>query len=152
VAQGNITHIVRPGDTFTPKQLQLDEKNRKLYWCDREGMRVMRANVDGSNLETLVDTSEGDSRPGKDIKKWCVGIVLDVEAGKLYWTQKGPDNAAMAASFAPIWRFPRVKVPPIAKTSNFSTTACQNRLTSNLTLPTERSTGRTAAIHRAATR
>jgi hypothetical protein len=89
----NITHIVRPGDTFTPKQLQLDEKNRKLYWCDREGMRVMRVNVDGSNLETLVDTSEGDSRPGKDIRKWCVGIVLDVEAGKLYWTQKGPDNA-----------------------------------------------------------
>jgi len=88
-----ITHIVRPGDTFTPKQLQLDEKNRKLYWCDREGMRVMRANLDGSNIETLVDTSEGDARPGKDIKKWCVGIVLDVKAGKLYWTQKGPDNA-----------------------------------------------------------
>jgi hypothetical protein len=22
-----------------------------------------------------------------------VGIALDVEAGKLYWTQKGPDNA-----------------------------------------------------------
>jgi hypothetical protein len=89
----NVTHIVHPGDTFTPKQLQLDEKNRKLYWCDREGMRVMRANVDGSDIETLVDTSEGDPRPGKDIKKWCVGIVLDVEAGKLYWTQKGPDNA-----------------------------------------------------------
>src|SRR4029077_15163094 len=30
---------------------------------------------------------------GKDIRKWCVGIALDVEAGKLYWTQKGPDNA-----------------------------------------------------------
>jgi hypothetical protein len=89
----NVTHIVRPGDTFTPKQLQLDEKNRKLYWCDREGMRVMRSNLDGSNIETLVDTSEGDSRPGKDIRKWCVGIALDLEAGKLYWTQKGPDNA-----------------------------------------------------------
>jgi hypothetical protein len=89
----NVTHIVPPGGTFTPKQLQLDEKNRKLYWCDREGMRVMRANLDGSNIETLIDTSEGDSRPGKDIKKWCVGIVLDVEAGQLYWTQKGPDNA-----------------------------------------------------------
>src|SRR5712671_5367478 len=89
----NITHIVRPGDTFTPKQLQLDEKNRKLYWCDREGMRVMRANVDGSNIETLVDTSEGDARPGKEIRKWCVGIVLDVKAGKFYWTQKGSDNA-----------------------------------------------------------
>src|SRR6202166_1189888 len=76
----NVIHIVPPGGTFTPKQLQLDEKNRKLYWCDREWMRVMRANLDGSKIETLIDTSEGDSRPGKDIKKWCVGIVLDVEA------------------------------------------------------------------------
>src|ERR1700756_5693019 len=29
----NITHVVPEGATFTPKQLQLDEKNRKLYWC-----------------------------------------------------------------------------------------------------------------------
>jgi DNA-binding beta-propeller fold protein YncE len=89
----NVTHIIPPGGTFTPKQLQLDEKSRKLYWCDREGMRVMRSNLDGSNIETLVDTSEGDSRPGKDIRKQCVGIVLDVEGGKVYWTQKGPANA-----------------------------------------------------------
>jgi DNA-binding beta-propeller fold protein YncE len=88
----NVTHIVPPGGTFTPKQLQLDEKNRKLYWSDREGMRVMRANLDGSNIETLVDTSEGDARPGKDIRKQCVGIALDVEGRKVYWTQKGPDN------------------------------------------------------------
>ena len=89
----NATHIIAPGGTFTPKQLQLDAKNRKLYWCDREGMRVMRANLDGSNVETLVDTSEGDSRPGKDIRKQCVGIALDVEGEKVYWTQKGPANA-----------------------------------------------------------
>lgn len=95
----NVTHIVPPGATFTPKQLQLDEKNRKLYWCDREGMRVMRANLDGSKIETLIDTSEGDARPGKDIKKWCVGIALDVEGGKLYWTQKGPDNAGEGRIF-----------------------------------------------------
>jgi len=107
----NITHIVRPGDTFTPKQLQLDEKNRKLYWCDREGMRVMRANVDGSNIETLVDTSEGDSRPGKDMKKWCVGIVLDVEAGKLYWTQKGPDNAGGGRIFRANLEVPKGQGP-----------------------------------------
>jgi DNA-binding beta-propeller fold protein YncE len=95
----NLTHIVPPGATFTPKQLQLDEKNRKLYWCDREGMRVMRANLDGSSIETLLDTSEGDLRPGKDIKKWCVGIALDVDAGKLYWTQKGRDNAGEGRIF-----------------------------------------------------
>jgi len=88
----NITHIVPPGGTFTPKQLQLDKKNRRLYWSDREGMRIMRVNLDGSNIETLIDTSEGDPRPGKDIRKQCVGIALDVEGGKVYWTQKGPEN------------------------------------------------------------
>jgi DNA-binding beta-propeller fold protein YncE len=107
----NVTHIVPPGATFTPKQLQLDEKNRKLYWCDREGMRVMRANVDGSNIETLVDTSEGDARPGKEIRKWCVGIVLDVEAGKLYWTQKGPDNAGDGRIFRANLEIPKGQSP-----------------------------------------
>jgi DNA-binding beta-propeller fold protein YncE len=90
---GNLTTIVPPGGTFTPKQLQIEKKSGKLYWCDREGMRVMRANLDGSNIETLVDTSDGDPRPGPDATKWCVGIAIDVEGGKFYWTQKGGDNA-----------------------------------------------------------
>ena len=107
----NITHIVPPGATFTPKQLQLDKKNRKLYWCDREGMRVMRANLDGSRIETLIDTSEGDSRPGKVIKKWCVGIALDVEAGKLYWTQKGSDNAGEGRIFRANLEIPKGQAP-----------------------------------------
>jgi DNA-binding beta-propeller fold protein YncE len=107
----NLAHIVPPGATFTPKQLQLDEKNRKLYWCDREGMRIMRANLDGSNLETLLDTSEGDSRPGKDIKKWCVGIALDVEASKLYWTQKGSDNAGEGRIFRANLEIPKGQTP-----------------------------------------
>jgi DNA-binding beta-propeller fold protein YncE len=91
--------IVRPGDTFTPKQLQLEKKSAKLYWCDREGMRVMRANLDGSNIETLVDTSQGDQRPGPDAAKWCVGVAVDVDGGKVYWTQKGPDNAGQGRLF-----------------------------------------------------
>jgi DNA-binding beta-propeller fold protein YncE len=95
----NVRHIVPVGGTFTPKQLQLDKKNGKLYWSDREGMRVMRCNLDGSNLETLVDTSQGEGRPGKDARKWCVGIALDVEGGKVYWTQKGPDNAGQGRIF-----------------------------------------------------
>jgi len=89
----HMTSIVPPGGTFTPKQLQLDKENGKLYWCDREGMRVMRANLDGSGVETLVDTSQGDARPGPDARKWCVGIAVDAAGGKIYWTQKGGDNA-----------------------------------------------------------
>lgn len=53
----------------------------------------MRSNLDGSDVETLVDTSQGDARPGKDATKWCVGIAVDASGGKVYWTQKGPDNA-----------------------------------------------------------
>ena len=89
----NRTTIVAKGGTFTPKQIQLEKKTRKLYWCDREGMRVMRADLDGSNIETLVDTSHGDSRPGPDASRWCVGVAVDVDGGQFYWTQKGPDNA-----------------------------------------------------------
>jgi DNA-binding beta-propeller fold protein YncE len=89
----NRTAIVPQGGTFTPKQIQLEAKSRKLYWCDREGMRVMRADLDGSIVETLVDASQGDPRPGPDATKWCVGVAIDVDGGKVYWTQKGPDNA-----------------------------------------------------------
>jgi sugar lactone lactonase YvrE len=93
----NITTVVAPGRTFTPKQIQIEKKTGKLYWCDREGMRVMRANLDGSDMETLVDTSQGDPRPGPDARKWCVGIAVDVAAGKFYWTQKGSDNAGQGS-------------------------------------------------------
>src|SRR6266550_939546 len=74
--------IIGEGKTFTPKQLHLEKKSGKLYWCDREGMRVMRANLDGSNIETLVDTSKGDARPGADLTKWCVGITVDPDRGQ----------------------------------------------------------------------
>src|ERR1700745_1495797 len=74
----NRVTIIGEGRTFTPKQLHFEKKGGKLYWCDREGMRVMRANLDGSSIETLVDTSDGDPRPGADPTKWCVGIALDV--------------------------------------------------------------------------
>jgi hypothetical protein len=70
-----------------------------LYWCDREGMRVMRANLDGSNIEIVVDTSQGDQRPGRDPTKWCVGVAIDVDDDKIYWTQKGPDNAGKGRLF-----------------------------------------------------
>ena len=85
--------VVPEGATFTPKQLHLDRENGQLYWSDREGMRVMRANADGSRIEVLVDTSGGDARPGRDATKWCVGITVDPERRQVYWTQKGPDNS-----------------------------------------------------------
>lgn len=91
---GNLTTIIPAGGTFTPKQLKLDRVHRKLYWSDREGMRVMRSDLDGSHIETLVETGQGDV-DRRDARNWCVGIALDIPAGKVYWTQKGGDNAGL---------------------------------------------------------
>jgi DNA-binding beta-propeller fold protein YncE len=107
----NMTTIVAPGGTFTPKQLQIDKPNGKLYWCDREGMRVMRANLDGSKIETLVDASRGDPRPGADATKWCVGIAVDAGAGKIYWSQKGGDNAGEGSILRANLDIPRGQSP-----------------------------------------
>jgi DNA-binding beta-propeller fold protein YncE len=103
----HITTIIPPGGTFTPKQIQIDKVNGKLYWSDREGMRVMRTNLDGSNIETLVDTSAGDAHPGPNARKRCVGIALDAAEGKVYWTQKGGDNAGEGRIFRA-----NVDIPP----------------------------------------
>src|SRR6516225_4236829 len=107
----NMITIVPPGGIFTPKQLQMDKKNRKLYWCDREGMRVMRSNLEGTEIETLVDTSHGDPRPGPDQTKWCVGIAVDPEGGKFYWTQKGNDKAGQGRIFRANLEIPKGQTP-----------------------------------------
>jgi hypothetical protein len=107
---GNLVTVVPEGGTFTPKQLQLDLKNGKLYWSDREGMRVMRSNLDGSQIETLVQTGQGET-DRRDARNWCVGIALDVAGGKLYWTQKGNDNAGQGRIFRANLDIPQHQTP-----------------------------------------
>jgi DNA-binding beta-propeller fold protein YncE len=106
----NVTNIIPPGGTFTPKQLQLDKRNGKLYWSDREGMRVMRANLNGSATETLVETGRSDA-DRRDLRNWCIGIALDTEGGKFYWTQKGPDNAGQGRVFRANLEIPNGQSP-----------------------------------------
>ncbi|MFD4596562.1 3-hydroxyacyl-CoA dehydrogenase [Streptomyces sp. NPDC058464] len=91
---GNRTTIVPDGATHTPKQLHLEAADRKLYWSDREGMRVMRCDLDGSNVETLVRTGEGED-DRRDETRWCVGVAVDPVGGHLYWSQKGPSDAGL---------------------------------------------------------
>src|SRR5271163_852475 len=106
----NRTVVVPPGGTFTPKQIQLDKKNGRLYWCDREGMRVMRSNLDGSQIETLIETGRGDA-DRRDQTRWCVGITLDPERKQIYWTQKGSDNGEQGRIFRAGIDIPRGETP-----------------------------------------
>jgi hypothetical protein len=90
----NRVTIVAKGQTHTPKQIVLDKGNGKLYWCDREGMRVMRCHLDGSQVETLVETGRSES-DRRDQTRWCVGLTLDEKRGQIYWSQKGPDDGGL---------------------------------------------------------
>lgn len=50
--------VVPTGAIHTAKQRVIDQKAGKVNVCDREGLRVMRVGVDGSHLETLVQTGD----------------------------------------------------------------------------------------------
>ncbi len=110
----HLATIVPAGGTFTPKQLKLDPVHRKLYWSDREGMRVMRANLDGTHIETLVETGHGEA-DRRDARNWCVGMALDIPGGKMYWTQKGGDNAGVGTILRA-----SLEIPPGENPSNRS--------------------------------
>ncbi|TID24079.1 3-hydroxyacyl-CoA dehydrogenase [Venturia nashicola] len=89
-----LSTLVGGGKTNTPKQLILVDSGagqKKLYWGDREGMKVMRSNVDGSQLETVVDTKNSACNDAKC--KMVVGVAVDVAGGWVYWTQKGGTSA-----------------------------------------------------------
>jgi hypothetical protein len=137
--------IIPEGGTFTPKQLYLDKKNGKLYWSDREGMRVMRSNLEGSNIEALVQAGQGDS-DRNDATKWCVGITVDVERGQMYWTQKGPDKAGKRRILVLALKYQMAKVLPIAVILKSCLTVCLSQLTLISILTDVCYTGRIVAI------
>ena len=55
-----------------------------MYWTDWLNDDIRRANLDGSNIETLITL---DDDPYDSISRGDpFGIVLDVDGGKMYWT------------------------------------------------------------------
>jgi len=86
----DVRTVIPVGAVHTPKQLIIDQENGKLYFCDREGMRVMRSSLDGSQHEILIQTGDwNNDKDAADQMKWCVGISINKKEGKFYWTQKG---------------------------------------------------------------
>ena len=147
----NRRFIVPPGGTFTPKQLHLDKANGKLYWSDREGMRVMRSNLDGSQIETLVQTGQGEN-DRLDQTRWCVGITVDPERRTDLLDAKRRGQRRSGAHLARRDRHPEGRdAALIAATSRSSSTAFPSRSISSSIWNIACSTGPTAAIPHAAT-
>jgi hypothetical protein len=89
---GRNRQTIVPRGTFTTgKQLTADFAEQKLYWCDREGMQVMRCNLDGSNVEPLIIAGSADD--SDDARNHCVGVAVDTAERMVYWSQKGPPDA-----------------------------------------------------------
>ena len=73
-----------------PAGIALDVAGKKMYWTDWNDTtdRIQRANLDGSNLETLIPTGSGLFAP--------LGLTLDAAGGKMYWTDANPDRIQRA--------------------------------------------------------
>ena len=95
---GNRITIVPRGAFTCGKQLTADFEEGLLYWCDREGLQVLRCNLDGSDLRPSVVTGGGDDEAHNE-RNHCVGIAVDVDRRLLYWTQKGAPNAGEGRIF-----------------------------------------------------
>jgi len=87
---GSVETVVPVGVTNTPKQMTIDRVNRKLYWSDREGAKVWRANMDGSQPEILA-SGHGFGQ--------LVGIAVDVEREHFYFTDRN-ERKILRAGFA----------------------------------------------------
>ena len=74
-----VQRIVREGISDTPKQMQVDNVNHKIYWSDREGAKVWRANKDGSNPEILIS--------GHGLEQ-LVGVALDIPRRQVYFSDR----------------------------------------------------------------
>ncbi|TGO82957.1 hypothetical protein BPOR_0727g00040 [Botrytis porri] len=67
----DIQTVIPSGAIHTPKQLIIDHAALKLYFCDREGLRAMRCNSDGSEHETVIQTGDWNNpEDAKDQLKW----------------------------------------------------------------------------------
>lgn len=63
-------------DLLQPYYLALDVAGGKLYWTDYQAMSIGRANLDGSDSESVVT----------GLSSWPIGIAYNTSDGKVYWT------------------------------------------------------------------
>ena len=74
------TYSVNPTDPSLPTGIGTPVIEGKMYWVDasRNGAKIQRANLDGSQVENLVTT--GLKEP--------TDLALDLDGGKMYWADR----------------------------------------------------------------
>ncbi|MDF7675454.1 hypothetical protein PT286_01710 [Neisseriaceae bacterium ESL0693] len=95
--------LVGNGVFVTGKQLVYDSDDDVVYWCDREGMRVLRYFMQSQRLEVLVQTGLFP-RDARDYQRHCVGFALDKTHNHFYWTQKGAPKSGCGRILRAQWQ------------------------------------------------
>jgi prepilin-type N-terminal cleavage/methylation domain-containing protein len=65
--------------------IALDETGGKMYWADKDGKKIARANLDGSGVEDLISAED---KP--------LAVALDLGNGKVYYSDKDGDKIRRA--------------------------------------------------------
>jgi hypothetical protein len=85
----NRVKLVSLRNTIITGQMVVDAEQGYLYWSDCEGMRIMRARFDGTEVTVLIQIVQTEANC-VDEHRHCVGVAVDRMNNYLYWTQKGP--------------------------------------------------------------
>ena len=75
-----------------PSSIALDATWGKIYWVDRNTDKILRANLDGTQITELVNTRELAEPPRNYSSASPYSIALDVDGGKMYWTDEAMDK------------------------------------------------------------
>ena len=76
-------------DLYGLTDFDLDLNGGKIYFATAfSGYNIMRANLDGSEVETLASYKDGR----------CDGITLDLEQGQVYWSERGSTPRILRAN------------------------------------------------------
>lgn len=104
----DVKTVIPVGNVHTVKQLHVDREAKKRYFCDREALRVMRCNLDGSEHETIIQTGDWQTEPEKaQIQtNWPVGITVSHRLNKFFWTQTGGSKSSHGRILAALLSVP----------------------------------------------
>ena len=114
---GNTVLLVGHGAVVTPKQLQHDPATGHLYWCDREGMRVMGSDDAGGDVTVLVRRGAAIPRmpATNDVTAWASRSTWST--GRSTGLRRVPEMAGRVRSTVPGWTCRPGPTPATAATS-----------------------------------
>ncbi|KAH0027085.1 NAD(P)-binding protein, partial [Aureobasidium melanogenum] len=96
----DVQTVIPAGQVHTPKQLHIDQASQKLYFCDREGLRIHRSNLDGTEHEVILQTGDWKTEKIAEQSSWPVGVTVSTKLNRVFWTQKGSPKSNQGCIFS----------------------------------------------------